>query len=261
MDTERIIQFLKDRTSIKFLQLEARALATGPFDSKFIGIPYLPPGFEYPRSKSSKQPLFLLAQINFEELPQLNDFPETGILQFYINANDDQLGCNLQNELDQSEFRIIYHETIINDENLLQKPPEGADGNYFFGNDASDLHLFAVLKDTFMSQYDYRFENSLKEEIKQAIPEIDIDKLYDVMDQIADVENPETHRIGGYPFFTQDDPRHYQKSIQGHTVLLLQICSRDGIMWGDAGVGNFFITPEDLKSRNFSRVAYHWDCG
>ncbi len=35
------------------------------------------------------------------------------------------------------------------------------------------------------------------------------------------------------------------------------------IMWGDTGVGNFFISEKDLKDRNFSSsmILYNWDCG
>ena len=36
--------------------------------------------------------------------------------------------------------------------------------------------------------------------------------------------------------------------------------SDDGILWGDAGVGNFFIDLEKLKQRDFSDVFYTWDC-
>ncbi|MDN5490601.1 MAG: DUF1963 domain-containing protein, partial [Acinetobacter sp.] len=32
------------------------------------------------------------------------------------------------------------------------------------------------------------------------------------------------------------------------------------IMWGDSGVGNFFIHPDDLEKRDFSKVVYNWDC-
>jgi len=32
-------------------------------------------------------------------------------------------------------------------------------------------------------------------------------------------------------------------------------------MWGDCGVGNFFINIEDLKNLDFSDVLYNWDCG
>jgi uncharacterized protein YwqG len=32
------------------------------------------------------------------------------------------------------------------------------------------------------------------------------------------------------------------------------------IMFGDAGVANFFIKEEDLRNRNFRDVLYNWDC-
>ncbi len=36
--------------------------------------------------------------------------------------------------------------------------------------------------------------------------------------------------------------------------------AEDYILWGDAGVGNFFINREDLKRRDFSKILYNWDC-
>jgi len=65
-------------------------------------------------------------------------------------------------------------------------------------------------------------------------------------------------RIGGYPYFTQYDPRY--EDYRRHTALLLQIDSDEDIMWGDAGVANFFITPEALERCDFSKVLYNWDC-
>ena len=49
---------------------------------------------------------------------------------------------------------------------------------------------------------------------------------------------PEGYRIGGYPIFIQEDPR---KRRDSKDFLLLQLDSDDGIMWGDAGIVNFFI--------------------
>jgi uncharacterized protein YwqG len=43
-------------------------------------------------------------------------------------------------------------------------------------------------------------------------------------------------------------------------VLLLQLDSDEEMMWGDSGIANFFIDPDDLRRGDFSRVAYHWDC-
>ncbi|MFP3813195.1 DUF1963 domain-containing protein, partial [Bacillus sp. SIMBA_005] len=79
------------------------------------------------------------------------------------------------------------------------------------------------------------------------------DVLYDVLSGAG-------HKIGGYPFFTQDDPRAYG-DYNDSTTLLLQIDSEgDHILWGDCGVGNFFITEEELKNKDFSQVVYNWDC-
>ena len=45
-------------------------------------------------------------------------------------------------------------------------------------------------------------------------------------------------------------------------VLLLQLDSDEanGMMWGDLGVCHFYIHPDDLRRRDFSRVLYNWEC-
>ena len=66
------------------------------------------------------------------------------------------------------------------------------------------------------------------------------------------------HRIGGYPYFTQQDPREEDLPF---TELLLQMDSDgDHIMWGTMGVANFFINKKDLQYCNFEEVLYNWDC-
>jgi uncharacterized protein YwqG len=64
-----------------------------------------------------------------------------------------------------------------------------------------------------------------------------------------------THKLWGYPSFTQDDPRETDEYM-----LLFQLVSDEYVSIGDAGIMNFFIKPKDLKSRDFSNVWYNWDC-
>lgn len=64
------------------------------------------------------------------------------------------------------------------------------------------------------------------------------------------------HKLGGYPFFTQEEPREDDK----FDILLFQLNSEAGIMWGDMGIGNFFINSDDLRKKNFDNVLYNWDC-
>ena len=73
------------------------------------------------------------------------------------------------------------------------------------------------------------------------------------------------HRMDGFPFFTQSDPRTETLEYESFDTLLFQLDSdsrdrKDLVLWGDCGVGNFFINREDLKRRDFSKVLYNWDC-
>ena len=76
------------------------------------------------------------------------------------------------------------------------------------------------------------------------------------------LSNGAGHKIGGYPDFAQYDPR---EDDNFHDTLLLQIESewneQYSVMFGDAGVANFFINREDLAHCKFDDVLYNWDCG
>ncbi len=73
-----------------------------PWQSKFGGTPYLPKDKQYPKD-SKGQPLFLLAQINFAELPALEPFPGKGLVEFYI-ADNDIYGLQFQDMTRQEDF-------------------------------------------------------------------------------------------------------------------------------------------------------------
>jgi uncharacterized protein YwqG len=76
------------------------------WQSKLGGLPYFPQGLEYPRSPDGNY-LYLLTQINFAEVPPLENFPTQGILQFYI-GDDEFYGCDFNNPTQQLKFRILY---------------------------------------------------------------------------------------------------------------------------------------------------------
>ena len=92
-----------------------------------------------------------------------------------------------------------------------------------------------------------------------------IESYYDITTDIDDIDgdtNGFGHKIGGYPAFTQEDPREEDTS---YDFLMLQLDSefgdgKDRILWGDAGICNFFINSEKLKNLDFSDVIYNWDC-
>ena len=75
-------------------------------DSKFGGMPYIPKGGSLPTSAEGK-PLFMLAQINCEQLPENNIYPKKGLLQFWI-AKDDYFGADFKNLCQNNTKKVLY---------------------------------------------------------------------------------------------------------------------------------------------------------
>ena len=234
------------------------------WQSKFGGLPYLPKGFEYPKTPDGKD-LFLLAQINFSEAPPLDGFPDRGILQFYI-ADDDLYGldfgnyANVDNPAVEQKFKIIYFpqpdfqiENIITNYDFLPQPE-------CFPVDGCCSLLFTK-KYAPISTNDYQFIELLGEEINELFinPEIE--------DEYLKISPYAGHKTGGYPDFTQADIREYATNGDREPkqkILLFQMDTDRNdtvnIMWGDTGIGNFFIDESALRELDFSRVLYNWDC-
>jgi uncharacterized protein YwqG len=231
------------------------------YQSKFGGVPYLPDNFEYPFSRLyPDKPLMLLAQINFEEMPSLEDFPDKGILQIYIAPDDDRFfGCDdiirhfEQKELEnQSEYRIIYHENIDYSADNSDCIPKMNPCDF----PVSEPAKISFEKKTGYIPYKYGDENFDEAflEIYNQYSEEDETELENIFCAEDVFSEYERHKIGGY----QNDV--WDSGWNNTDVLLLQIVSRDGIQIGDDGIAHFKITRDDLRSRNFSNVEYSWEC-
>ena len=81
--------------------------------SKFGGRPYLPAGESAPTNEKG-EPLGMIAQINCADLPENDIYPATGMLQFWINPNDEECmwGYDYENPLSQKNHRVVYYETL-----------------------------------------------------------------------------------------------------------------------------------------------------
>ncbi|SUC47705.1 Domain of uncharacterised function (DUF1963) [Providencia stuartii] len=82
-------------------------------------MPYLPLGSDFPVD-SDGIPLKLLAQINFAQMPPLENYPTTGLLQFFIGG-DDLYGADFDDLQTQNGFRVIYWDSVIEDNAKLQQ--------------------------------------------------------------------------------------------------------------------------------------------
>ncbi len=236
--------------------------------SKFGGIPYWNPAEPYP-TDGGGNPCILLAQFDCQQLPPLEGFPRTGLLQFFV-SNDGDYGLDFDNQMSQENWRVVYHPAV--DESItqamvkeLQLPTTSSENDLelpFTG----EFHLEFELVDTWLGPCSH---DDFQQELQKAIVATGLSQppegtsLYDIFcediyNQMADWN--EGHWLGGYPCFTQDDPRFSRSDYAACTNLLFQMDSSEDILWGDTGVGNFLIAPEALQQLDFSRVLYNWDC-
>ena len=258
-----------------YLDIQTRFTRETTFwQSKFAGFPYLPKSFEYPVTPEG-EPLHLLAQINFDEPPNLEGFPTTGILQFYI-ARDGAYGLlGYENSTNQANFRVLYFpEVDLNENNLITNfdflPTLWNYGIEFIPFLVSSSYAphredcFALsfnLKNAPISDCDYKFDELIGDEIWDMFEANDWALSHEYREKFV-----EGHRIGGYPNFAQADPRESLPENEEPYILLLQIDFDPGelekisIQWGDMGVGNFWIKPSALRNLDFSGVLYNWDC-
>jgi uncharacterized protein YwqG len=225
------------------------------FDSKFGGLPYWPVSRPYPTGSDGK-PLFLLAQLNFSQIPSLEGYPDKGLLQFYVAAND-LYGADFDNPTDQKDFRVVYWDDLqqmpVEDFRFLTAQPRDSAVPV-----AEEMQLRFSLQTDYVSYEDVRYELFVKDDLPVSNPSPEGQSAEE--DAFLDDVDNGGHKIGGYAFFTQNDPRNMD-SEYANWILLLQIDSQDNsILWGDVGVGNFFIHPDALARKDFSNVLYNWDC-
>lgn len=213
---------------------------TKPWESKLGGCPYLEKKEDYPLSGDGR-PMMFLAQINFDEMPPLEDFPRTGILQFYV-ADDDMYGLD-------DVCTVRYIESYKKEEgSLLRENPYSTDYQGYEPFSSSGKMTFTQRQMPVSSsvvKFDEMFEDVADAE--------EMDALYDVCDA-AD------SRVGGYPYFVQNSPAYYDDGDCDVLLLQLDVDDDCGIMFGDSGNCTFLISREDLLKRDFSNVEYDWQC-
>ena len=235
-------------------------------DSKIEGIPYIPKGKKIPTNSKEQQFMFL-AQINCEDLKGLEDFPQEGILQFWV-LGEDLLGLDFDDYTNRDGFDVIYYEKIEDyyseDEFMEMYNPYKFDLKYMETLIASEPCKMKFSLEKQKESFNYELLDNLFKEVleEENIGFNEKDKLYEEVEKLYDDEFYEEivgTKCNGFPYFTQWEPRD-DKQMKEYDTSLFQIDSGKEVMIGDSGVMHFFINREKLKNKDFSDIFYHWDC-
>ena len=212
--------------------------------SKFLGQPYLPADIPYPLDAQGK-PMILLAQINFAEAPALEAFPTQGILQLFVSPT---------NWYDMEDYRVLFY------------PALAVESQTDFGFLTADLYENSPVYVEHGLSFSKETEYGGAEDCRFA-PDFGGQNYYEYQETLPKAQQEELdaccnsagHKIGGYAYFTQRDPRDCSPG-QSPDVLLLQIDIDEEIMFGDSGVAHLFISPEALQNQQFDQAYFQWDC-
>ncbi len=221
-------------------------------ESKFAGEPYLPFYQTYPKDVAG-EPMRLLAQINFAEMPPLKDFPSQGILQFFISSNIFMNADHYHEDIFQQFYKIRFYPTIGSEEAVPNQESLAQTANDWFPIHQELALQFQPIKEP-VSALDYRRIHYLPNLISLR-EDVDLHEIY--LQHFLGAGA----KIGGYAYFIDEDTRQESQLLQRYDVLLLQIDSNDeiGIMWADSGVGKFFINREKLLQKDFSDILFQWE--
>ena len=277
---EEIAQLIMDSTRTNLFKLKLDEGRTPTLTgSKLGGIPYWPSDLAYPANHRGIK-LMLLAQLWLPDFGGCDLLPDHGLLQFFIDSDDDCSGMDFDDGTNQDGFRVVWHETI--DQTVTEEQVRALDiptsfdpwddrlGNPLRGAYAVDVEAASGCINPAVDGFDEAFLDCCRkllgpdsvagrDDWYSCLSRPDSDKIFDIFN----FDGP-LHQVLGYPFFTQNDPR-YDDKLKDLDTLLLQIDSDgskegDRVLWGDVGIGGFFINSDALKRGDFSRVLFNWDC-
>lgn len=199
-------------------------------------------------------PMEFVAQLDFASLPALPDFPERGVLRLFLQQSDIH-GIDFDDPR-RSEVTALWHPEPAPGRIAVAQPGVSEPVSPFF--DAA-RRQGVVLEPGAPSAMeppssDWLIDERLDGQLRRpGFEEID-NFLY-----AEDRYPPLRHQLGGHPVFVQSDFRK-RGFADDYDRVLLRLTSDDHIQWGDVGEANFLVTAQDLRERNFGRIAFTWDC-
>ncbi|MEL6233476.1 MAG: YwqG family protein [Pseudomonadota bacterium] len=212
----------------------------------------------WPRDKDSGFPLPFIAQINFADLPQMEDFPESGVLQIFTSF--EPLG-----DLFGVECIIRWNPDPQTDA-LLTVPDEMLQNNHqtFFSEKAQGVGLPLIFERDVApgNPYNWPFDEN-DPTLANRLPESeDVAAIIDRWEERSEriLAGYGDHWVGGDPSFVQEDVRHDPACRHLDRVLFHLGCNNNDINIGDGGQLNVMISRDALVKRAFQDAYLTWDC-
>ncbi len=248
---QKAVELFKAKTQKDCYKIEIVRGKPDILDDKLGGQPYLPIGEEYPTADG--KPLDLLLQVNLKNI-SLPNFPTSGILEVFTN----------------NDWPCKFAIKLFDEGREYQKKFPKLDYKYPFISKAQKITLSKGI--AHMSLNDGQIDSVLCP-ILNEVYGVEVESLMDFIDLFEDDTGWRWHEdfynqlachkmtLGGYPDFTQTDPREDDSEL---CECLFKIDSGiervSEISIGDSGIIFGLISSQELSDKNFSNALVDWDC-
>lgn len=247
----KVIEEFKKQTEKECYRVELVDGVPTILDDKLGGQPYLPVGEEMPKDEDGNY-MPLLLQINLKNI-DLKGYPNEGILQIYTDK-DVNYPC---------EYAVRYYKEGLEYQNEL---PEVDVSNYIVNK---SIKIRTEKDICHMTPSDYRFVNVMCNIVNDlynanVTNSRQLDNFFGDFDwygKTRDVIKIHSSNIGGYPEFTQTDPRYSKIKDKDECLFKLDsYLNTSEINIGDSGILFALISQEDIEKNNFENAVVDWDC-
>ncbi|MEP1696655.1 MAG: DUF1963 domain-containing protein [Paracoccaceae bacterium] len=249
----------EDALPIAKASVQARAQMS-PQETRIGGAPLaIGDDKTWPMNVHDGSSLAHIVQINFAEMPPIEDFPTQGILQIFsaLETMDETGGSDLliRWDPDPQSVELLeipeelktakslsrdFSKRALNEGLPLQFSTDMAIGNpYNWPHEKNDLC----------------YQNRLPENEETAVI---MDDWEDRCTRIS--EGYGDHWIGGHPRFVQLDFREHAPQFRHLDRVLFHMGSDEDINVGDSGEVNVMISKDALQRRDFEKAYLFWDC-
>ncbi len=232
---------------------------SSPQESRIGGPPLaLDADATWPRSASNDFPMAFIAQVNFAEILELEDFPTKGILQIFTSFD-------MIDETNACEHVIRWDPDPVGQE-MMDVPEEilGRGRTWYYSEKARKTGIHIAFEKAMavgdpanwpyaeeMLSYPNRLPESDEISEKMSAREKRVDRI---------IAGYGTHWVGGHPRFVQYDVRTEVPATRHLDRVLMHVGADDEVNLGDIGLLNVLISREDLLRRNFDKAYLTWDC-
>jgi len=246
-----VIEIFKKETEKECYKISLIEGEPSILDDKIGGKPYLPVGEEYPKDKDGN-PLALLLQVNLNKI-ELSGYPRKGILEIFTDKNV-EWPC---------QYVVKYFEEGLEYQNDL---PD-IDLKYYIVKKSYKIALTKTV--CYMAINDYRFIKTMCKIVNE-IYNVNVNNYRELddyfgtfpwYDKIRDGYENHGITLGGYPDFTQNDPRYDMKENRDECLFKLDSwMDYNTFDIGDAGILFALISQKDIEECNFDKAIIDWDC-